>query len=165
MTMNLKIASNIALVGALLLTLGTSVRAEVYKWVDKDGKVHYSDQPPLSGEGKKMKRKTTDTPAAAAPAPSANTSAKPAATAADQELEYRKRKAEKEELEKKQQTEADAAQKNKEYCNNLKGELRSHGDGTRLVRHNDKGERIFLDDKERAESKQRLEERIAKECK
>ena len=150
----------------LLLLLGTAT-ADVYKWVDKDGKVQYSDQPPLSGDAKKMKRKTKDTAETSSPAsaPVSNSSAKPAASVADQELEYRKRKTEKEEAEKKQQADAETAKQNKQYCASLKGDLRSHSDGTRLVRFNEKGERIFLDDNERADSKVKLEERIAKECK
>jgi Domain of unknown function (DUF4124) len=152
------------LIGSVLfLLLAGTVNADVYKWVDKDGKVQYSDQPPLSGDAKKMKRKSKDSTETSSPA--SNSAAKPAASVADQELEYRKRKAEKEETEKKQQSEADTAKQNKQYCASLKGDLRSHSDGTRLVRYNEKGERTFLDDKERADSKVKLEERIAKECK
>jgi Domain of unknown function (DUF4124) len=156
------ILTNIA--GSLLALLACGVAvADVYKWVDKDGKIQYSDQPPIGGDAKKMKRKSIDAPSTAAP--TSTSSAKPAATAADQELEYRKRKAEKEEAEKKQQGEAENAKKNKEYCSGLKGDLRSHTDGTRLYRHNEKGERVFMDEKEHAKSKRDLEERIAKECK
>lgn len=161
--MNSKHVLKVALYGGLMWMFTTLTHADVYKWVDKDGKVQYSDQPPLAGDVKKMKKKTVDTPSAASPSP--NSAAKPATPIADQELEYRKRKAEKEEQEKKQQAEADTSRKNKEHCNNLRGELGSHSDGTRLIRYNDKGERVFLDEKERADSKRNLEERIAKECK
>ena len=155
---------NIALGGALLLWVNISAIADVYKWVDKDGKIHYSDQPPLAGDAKKMKRKSKDTAAVPAAASPAGDSAKPAPSIADQELEYRKRKGEKEEVDKKQQADAETAKKNKDYCSNLQGELRSHTNGTRLIRYNDKGERVFLDEKERAESKTQLETRIAKDC-
>jgi Domain of unknown function (DUF4124) len=149
--------------GWLLALFACSVAmADVYKWVDKDGKTQYSDQPPIGGDATKMKRKSIDAPSIAAPA--STSPARPAPTAADQELEFRKRKAEKEETEKKQLTEAENAKKNKEYCNGLKGDLRSHTDGTPLFRHNEKGERVFLDVKEHAKSKRDLEERIAKAC-
>jgi hypothetical protein len=154
----------IALCGALLLLFGSTVNADVYKWVDKNGKIQYSDQPPPSGDGKKLKRHSKDTVESPS-AQSGATAGKPAASTADQELEYRKRKAEKEEAEKKQQAEAETAEKNKEYCNSLRGELSSHSNGVRLVRYNEKGERVFLDDKERAVSKEKLEQRISKECK
>ncbi len=161
--MNAINTTKVLLGSVLLLWLANTANADVYKWVDKDGKVQYSDQPPLSGDAKKMKRKSKDSSETSSPA--SNSVAKPAASVADQELEYRKRKAEKEETEKKQLSEADTAKQNKQYCASLKGDLRSHSDGTRLVRYNEKGERTFLDDKERADSKVKLEERIAKECK
>jgi Domain of unknown function (DUF4124) len=148
---------------ALVLLFSGSVNAEVYKWVDKDGKVQYSDQPPLSGEAKKMKKKTKDT-GNAAPA-ATGTGAKSPASVADQEVEFRKRKMEQEEAEKKKLAEQEIAEKNKGYCNNLRGELQAHKDGVRIVQYNDKGERIALDDNQRARSKAQLEERIAKECK
>lgn len=147
----------------LVLMFAGGVNADVYRWVDKDGKVQYSDQPPLSGEAKKMKKKTKDL-SNAAPATS-GAAAKPAASAADQELEFRKRKMEKEEAEKKKQADKETGEKNKGYCNNLRGELQSHKDGGRIVQYNDKGERVALDDNERAQSQARLEERIVKECK
>jgi Domain of unknown function (DUF4124) len=147
-----------------ILVLASTSHADVYKWVDKDGKVQYSDQPPLSGDAKKLRRKSKDSGEPAPAAPAGNAAA-PAKSIADQELEFRKRKGEKEEAEKKQKADAEFAQKNKEYCDSLRNSLRTHGDGTRLVRYNEKGERIFLDDKERAAAKQNIEERLAKECK
>lgn len=145
----------------LVLVFNGIADADVYKWVDKDGKIQYSDQPPLSGEAKKMKKKTKDT-TNAAPALT-GTGAKPAA-AVDQEVEFRKRKMEKEEAEKKKQAEQEIAEKNKGYCNSLRGELKAHQDGVRIVQYNEKGERVALDDSERAQSKVQLEDRIAKEC-
>ena len=32
-----------------LLAVGTTAQAQVYKWVDKDGKTHFSDTPPPGG--------------------------------------------------------------------------------------------------------------------
>ena len=148
---------------SLLLAFAGSVSADVYKWVDKDGKIQYSDQPPLSGEAKKMKKKTKDM-GNVAPA-STGTAAKPGASVNDQEVEFRKRKMEQEEAEKKKLAEQEIAEKNKGYCNNLRGELQAHKDGVRIVQYNDKGERIALNDNERARSRAQLEERIAKECK
>lgn len=152
------------LLSGTILVLASTSQADVYKWVDKDGKVQYSDQPPLTGDAKKLRRKSKDA-AEPAPAAPASNAATPAKSIADQELEFRKRKGEKEEAEKKQKTDAEMAQKNKEYCSTLRGDLRLHSDGTRLVRYNDKGERIFMDEKERAVSKQNIEEKLAKDCK
>lgn len=46
----------VALLGLSFL-LGTSAQAQMYRWVDKDGKVHYTDQPPPANEAKKVEAK------------------------------------------------------------------------------------------------------------
>lgn len=50
-----------ALLAALLLSLG-SAQAEVFRWTDKDGKTHYSDNPPPDArvEQRKMKDNSVD---------------------------------------------------------------------------------------------------------
>lgn len=158
-----------SMIARLLLSISLSVvlaggaDADVYKWVDKDGKVQYSDSPPLSGDAKKMKRKTKEA-ANAVPA-SSGAAAKPATSIADQELEFRKRKMGQEEAEKKKLAEKELAEKNKGYCSNLRGELQSNKDGRRIVKYSEKGERQFLDDAERAKSRTELEQAIARDCK
>ena len=42
---------------SLVFLLGATAHAEMYRWVDKDGKVHYSDQLPPSNEVKKVEEK------------------------------------------------------------------------------------------------------------
>ncbi|MEO6024910.1 MAG: DUF4124 domain-containing protein [Burkholderiales bacterium] len=149
--------------GFFLLTAATVATADVYKWVDKDGKVHYSDQP-TTADAKKLGAKSRDA-VSATRANSDGTAAKAPASIADQEMEFRKRKMEKEESEKKALVAEQDAKKKLSYCNNLRGELQSYDDGVRIVRHSDKGERIFLDDAERAKSKTHAQERFTKECK
>lgn len=46
----------IASLGIALL-FGASAQAQMYRWVDKDGKVHYTDQPPPPSEAKKIEEK------------------------------------------------------------------------------------------------------------
>jgi len=33
--------------------LSTNAFADIYKWLDEDGKVHYGDEPPQQAEGKR----------------------------------------------------------------------------------------------------------------
>lgn len=42
------------LLAALFLVLVPPVSAQVYKWVDKEGRVHFSDRKPPAGKGKKV---------------------------------------------------------------------------------------------------------------
>ncbi|MBT9612328.1 MAG: DUF4124 domain-containing protein [Burkholderiales bacterium] len=46
----------VSLLGFTFL-LGATAQAEMYRWVDKDGKVHYTDQPPPPNEAKKVEEK------------------------------------------------------------------------------------------------------------
>lgn len=46
----------VALLGFGFL-LGASAQAEMYRWVDKEGKVHYTDQAPPPNEAKKVEEK------------------------------------------------------------------------------------------------------------
>src|SRR4051812_26428393 len=57
----MRVTTRTALLAALLLSLG-SAQAEVYRWVDKDGKVQYSDNPPPDAkvEQRKMKDNSVD---------------------------------------------------------------------------------------------------------
>ena len=44
----------------VVLTLGAAAHAEIFKWVDKDGNVHYSDQPPPAQKSEEITRVTMD---------------------------------------------------------------------------------------------------------
>ncbi len=50
--------------GIILMVVGANVDAQqtVYKWVDKDGVVHFSDEPPVQSEAAKMETITTAKP-------------------------------------------------------------------------------------------------------
>ena len=46
----LRLTAEIFLLCLLLLPLSSAVSSEIYKWKDKDGKIHYSDTPPAGIE-------------------------------------------------------------------------------------------------------------------
>ena len=50
--------------GIILMVVGANVEAQqtVYKWVDKDGVVHFSDEPPVEPEAVKIETITTAKP-------------------------------------------------------------------------------------------------------
>src|SRR6185436_10657542 len=47
----------------VLISLAPLAQAETYKWVDADGKVHYSDQPPPPDARKSERKRLSDKPA------------------------------------------------------------------------------------------------------
>jgi len=142
-----------ALLAAVLIPL-YAVSAQMYKWVDADGKVHYSDQPPPSQGVKQqstLQKPRTATPAAPAqPAEGAQAAAAPsrAKTAAEQEMEFRKRRLEAAEAEAKRQQEAQAKQEKQRNCEQAKARLAMMQNGGRITKASPSGEQIYLDDAE-----------------
>jgi hypothetical protein len=125
-----------------------NAHAELNKWVDSDGKVHYSDTPPpdvttqsvrnIAGKG------ATDAPASYSPK-----------SIAEREAELKKAKQEKTEASnRKAQQEADAEAK-RHNCAAARENARTLQEGTRIVSYDANGERVYMDDSTRA---QRLEE-------
>jgi hypothetical protein len=125
------------LAALLLCSAITATSGEVYRWVDDQGRVQYSDQPPAGAKIQKI----TPKPSSGAQPKSGPKSYQ------EQDQEFRKRRVEEAESAKKQadtEREAKAKQKN---CAESKAQLASLQSGGRITRTNDKGEREFLDEK------------------
>jgi hypothetical protein len=133
-----------------LCLLIAPVWADLYKWTDENGKVHYSDQPPTSNV-KKPETIKQSKPAATAPAATSQ-GAKPAATApktaAEQEMEFRKRRLEAAEAEAKAEKDAQAAEEKKRNCERSKAQVASLETGGRIVRYAPSGEQVYMNDQE-----------------
>jgi len=68
--MSAKISDGFLVLGAILMIVGTCAHAQqtVYKWVDKEGVVHFSDEPPDASAETDVEKITTDKPPAHVPA-------------------------------------------------------------------------------------------------
>ncbi len=137
----------------LMLWLALPASAQMYKWVDSNGKVQYSDKPPPSNVKTEKLREPAPAPRATAASDAKGGEKKDAAkagprTAAEQEQAFRKRqidaaKAQEEEGQKQ------AESRNKaENCKRAKAALANLQLGGRQVRIDEKGERAFLDDQQ-----------------
>jgi hypothetical protein len=51
-----KLTIGIGLICLILLLASSAVPAEIYKWKDQDGKIHYSDSPPPPGVDAEIKK-------------------------------------------------------------------------------------------------------------
>ena len=139
--------------GALLLAAsgGTSAQ-DMYRWVDAQGKVHYSDQPPpadarefkslnpsgLSQEDPLDEEVSEDSDDVQDEAPSY----------VQQEQDFERRQAEQAEQQaKQQQAEAEAAER-KRNCEMARSNYNTISVGGRITRVNAAGEREFLSDEE-----------------
>lgn len=141
------------ILAAVLTALAGPVGAQVYKWVDSQGNVQYSDRPPPGGAQKATTLKTPPPAAAVTPAPQKSIT--------EQELEFRQRKAEEAEAAAKARKEVDMRAQN---CTNARGNLSTYTDGGRVVRFNAQGEREYLSDDERAREIERWQREVNRWC-
>lgn len=161
----------VMVLGALLLT-ALPVHAEIYKWVDKDGTVKYTDTPPPNGAKtlSTIKKKTTNPATAPVVATdgSLTNSAQTQAIGADgaaSEQELAKKKREIEEVEKKNKAEKEAQAKQKQLnCTAAKSNYQSYSQGGRIYKMNEKGERVYLGDKELADGAAQAKREINENC-
>jgi hypothetical protein len=146
--------------------------AAQWKWRDAQGRVQYSDRPPPNDV---RDRDILTRPAAplsaqrptSAHAAASSTGSPPGAASAptsDPALEARKRLVEATQDQGKRDEEARIARQKVENCTRAKEHARTVESGQRIARTNEKGEREFLDDAQRARESARAREIIASDC-
>ncbi|MDO8293239.1 MAG: DUF4124 domain-containing protein [Gallionella sp.] len=150
----------------LLMLASTTAFAALSKWVDADGKVHYSDQPPPAN----VKAKTLRVPSEAAAPVSASGVAAASAPVAPKTIAEREA-----ELKKAQQAKKQAADKaaqeqarmdaEKANCAAVQQNLRALQEGMRMVEIDAKGERSYLDDEQRRQRIEKAQQDIKTYCK
>jgi len=155
----------------LLSLFCANVFAEVNKWVDEQGRVHYSDQPPPSVvKSKKIGPKarenipteTGDTPESGSQADTEN-SDEPK-TIAEREADLRKKqKADKEAAEKAAKEKA-SKEANKDSCARAQINLKALQGEMRIMELNEKGEQVYLDDEQRKQRIEKVRQEISKNC-
>jgi len=147
---------------AIAIFLATAtVAAQVFKWIDKDGKVNFSDTPPPAEAVKGEAKKLTVLPAANTPAPA------PAKVkiAVDQAKEAEKKKTELADKAKKDEAAEQNAKQNEERCKDAKRYLSTLDSGTPIRQSNDAGERVFMNDEQRASETARAKIAATESCK
>ena len=126
--------------------VATNGYCDVYKWVDSDGTVHYSDQPAPATTPEQtlnIRSGTTTGPDAGANKAPANKSY------IEQDAEFRKRQVEADEKRAKEQKALADAQNRQKNCDMAMANMRALQSGQRITRTNDQGERYYLDDSQR----------------
>lgn len=176
--------NSVFLVLMLSLVSAPVMAAEVYKWTDAQGRTRYTDIPPPSNvpyvtlSGKKSPQPATAAPEApgeftppgeppvkpAAPAKPVSSPAAPKSLA-DRELEEAKKKiAAAEEKKKKAEMEAEQKLRDKN-CASAKSNLLQLKEGGRIYSTNEKGEREYLNDADRASKIAQAEKDVEEWCK
>lgn len=145
------------------VTLSCAAQAEMYKWVDPGGKVHYSDQPPPGAKTQQVESGKSK-PAASAADKAVPKSAVPKSMA-DKEMDFNKRRSEAKEATAKKEKEAADAKQKQENCERSRETLRNFQAGGRIATTNEAGERVFLEDSGRQQAIDRAQKDVDSWCK
>jgi len=145
---------------ALGIAVAAVASAQQYKWKDQNGRTQYGDVPPPG-----VKAIPLRAPAGPAAAPAAKNAAKAPLTPAEQELEFRRRLKERQEAAAKDAKLKEAAETEKQNCENAAQVLRGLESGQPVARTDAKGERYYLDDAMRAQEIARARRAASSWCK
>lgn len=149
----IKLASITTICSALLI-LSVNTQAEIYKWVDENGGVHYTAQPPVHKK-KRVKAKNIENEIKAAAGkyrPPVNS------TVTKNDADTETEKVNGEEL-------AGPDKKLVSYCTNQKKNLEQLKKNFRNVWIDVKGKKTNLDQEQRKEKVAYLQQRITEDCK
>lgn len=169
---------SVAILLALCVALPAS--AQMYKWVDSNGKMHYSDKPPPSNIKTEKLRAPPPAPGASVPAPSeAKGSPKQEAakggakqdtakggptTPAEQEQAFRKRQLDAAKAQEDEAKKLAQARDKAENCRRAQAAVANLQAGGRQMRIDQKGERVFLDEQQIAQETAKAQQEAAAAC-
>jgi hypothetical protein len=137
---------------ATALAVAPLAQAELYKYVDKNGKTVYSDQPPTDSDGRQVK--TLGVGSAGAPK-----------TAVEKDKDQDKVRKEAREKQEKADKTAKSAEEQQKACTQAQANHRAYAEGGRLYKYDDKGERVFMSDAEIDAEKERSRVAMDEACK
>jgi chromatin remodeling complex protein RSC6 len=131
--------------------------AELYKYIDKDGKTVYSDQPPVNLDSKQLNIQSGASSNVATPAAPK--------TALDRDKELQKGRDEARERAKKSDESAKQTQAQEAACAQARSAYQLYADGGRITKYNEKGERVYLGDQEIEVERERSKREMDEACK
>jgi hypothetical protein len=140
----------------LILGLAFSplVHADLYKWTDAQGKVHYTDQPP-----------TVNTQTIKNPSPGQAEATSQATQALDaQDQAYQKRKKELDEARAKADKEAEQARVKRENCAKARSNLSALQAPSGVYTTNAAGQRTYMNDASRASALAASQKAVSDYC-
>ena len=153
----------IALAAALAFSAGAA--AQMYKWKDANGRTRYGDTPPPGANATPIRGPSSyaPPPAPAADAKNDKGDKKDKPLTPEQAFEKRqKERADAEQKADKARADADAKRVN---CEQAQAQLRSIDSGQRMATVNAAGERVYLDDDQRAAARSRAQQAVGDWCK
>ena len=143
---------------ACALAIAPFASAQLYKYVDKDGKTVYSDQPPTNIDSKQLNVRSGTSSAT----PSTSDAPK---SYVERDKDLQKGRDEAREKAKKSDETAKQAQDKEAACTQARGAYQQYADGGRMHKYNDKGERVYLGDDELEAERVRSRREMDEACK
>jgi len=140
------------LVLACALAASTAAFGQLYKWVDKDGKVHYSDQPPPAQQSKQLNLNT-------------GVASPPARSAIERDKEIEKGRVEAREKAKVASEKERKSEIDQQNCKAARAYLKTVESGVRVSTMDDKGEQVILDDEQIAAERVKAQKAVDEACK
>lgn len=142
------------MIRALLLSLAllplAATAQTIYKWVDEKGVTHFSESPPPDGKATKVEVKPTG-------------DEKPRVDDwKERELESRQRRTQKESAE--EQARVKEERERTQRCSRAREGLDTVKNSRRVYRLDDKGERVYLEDKDRPDAIEKWSQEVERYC-
>jgi len=140
---------------AALLAGGTTVASEIYKWTDDQGNLHYEDRPIASANIERLDIVSRNTDNSAIQARQradreAKATARQVAAEAPKEMSKQELRAEQE--------------KRQEQCQEYRDRLERFSNSQRLFKEGADGEREYLDEAQKVEAHNRVQQQINEYC-
>jgi hypothetical protein len=142
----------------LLLLNSMNTYAALNKWVDAEGKVHYSDTAPPEVNAKTL-RNFDASRAATTP-----NDAPPQKSIAERESDWKKSQKSKDDAIKKVEQEKEEATIKQKNCESARGNLAIYENSPRIVNYNEKGEPVYLSDEARKHNTEDARNSVSKYC-
>ena len=141
-------------IAALLIGLLPLIAyAQIYKWVDEKGRVHYGEKPPPGAKSSTVRQDATP-PSAPSPA------GKRPADVSTQDAEFRRRQIERAQAE---EAKAQDAKRRQGQCQQARTRLADAEFAGRHYTYKG-GERVFLSDAERDAALSRMRQQVSETC-
>ncbi len=148
---------------AFALTFAATASAQQFKWVDKDGRVRYSDVPPPGVKATPLRPPPgpVSVPSPSKPAAAGKKDEKPLTP----EEAFQKRQKDQQEAAAKAEKERADSEAKKTNCDGARQNLSQLESGQRMSTMSPTGERGYMDDSQRAKEIDRARKAVADWCK
>ena len=135
---------------------GGATANEIYRWVDAEGNVNYGDRPSGAPTEQRLQLSYARTDGSAVE--------KRVQDRRDAQSARAEAKAEQAKAEQEATEEAEIAAEQQRACESARERLETYRSSRRLYKADENGERVYLDEEQRAAASRRIEEQIAEYC-